>query len=425
MFKVAIKFSLCISVLLVAFSSQAFQLSPKQVNGVYNLAMPERSAAGQVKKLQVEYGEVNGKKMLATRGCPRCPAAAYSYLATESVELERPVFFNSMGIYILAYDANTFVSVMADGELGKKPWSKIAYANIYSKKGTPTISIDAGKQFVIAESKRLMTGEGVAEFEVTGGSGTYYAAVRQAVGGGSYDQLNVKIVPQKEVYLEGMSCRSCSSETYKYQAELSAAIGKDVYETGHMGRFVIEQGKGVLWRVNSQLGKQLWGKHDQFNLLAQDKTAARKLTQNKVEQDKMDATLNVYAQKAKAAVDARYAREDSQRTAENQLPAKGMQDRALEGSALKAAQEWANSYRWKETLKYVYLTGRDWGILRNKLTGIQTGRRIQGVIAMQHPDGLCRYQYATFDQAYNGSGYQKMVMSSVVGDNKKLDCSKI
>jgi len=114
-----------------------------------------------------------------------------------------------------------------------------------------------------------------------------------------------------------------------------------------------------------------------------------------------------------------------QRTANNQLPKKGLINAALEQDALVASQAWANQYGWKETLKYSYITSRDWSILRHPLTGIQTGRRINGIITMERKDGLCSYQPAIFEQAYNGSSYQKTVIVGVVPGQNKLDCSKL
>ena len=420
-----LKLPFLICSLLTVFAAQALELTPDKVNGIYQLAIPERSAAGQTQKLQVEYGEMNGQKMMATQACPRCPGVGFKMLEEQTKELGRPVFFNSMGIYIIAYDENTFVSIMADGELGKKAWSAIAYANVYSKQGTPTISLDAGKTFALAESKRLMTGEGVAKFEVSGGSGTYYAAVRQMVGSKKYDQIDVTLEDKKQINLEGMNCRSCTSSLYLYEAELSEAIGKPVYEMGHMGRFLIEQDKGVIWVASGPLGKQLWQEHSSYNVLGRDKTAMRQISQNKAAQDKVDSTLQAYAVQAKSAVDARYAREELQRTASNILPDKGMDNSELDASALTAAQDWANSYNWAEQLQYVYITSRDWSILRHKVTGIQTGRRIQGVITMKRDDGLCSYQQAIFEQAYNGTDYQTTVMAGVVPGQNKLDCRKI
>ncbi len=425
MHKAIIKHLMFICAVFTILPGHAFELTPQAVNGVYQLAIPERSAAGQTQKLKVEFGELNGQKMLATSACARCPGAGYKMQDEASKELGRPVFYNSMGIYIFAYDENTFVAVMADGPLGKKVWSTLSYANVYSKQGTPTISLDAGKQFALAESKRLMTGEGVAKFEVTGGSGTYYAAVRQTVGSKQYDQIDITLDNNKQITLLGMNCRSCTSSVYLYEAELSEAIGKPVYEMGHMGRFLIEQDQGVLWVASAQLGKQLWEKHSSYNVLGQDKTAMRQISQDKTAQTNVENILKTYAVKAKAAVTARHKKEDLKRTANNTLPAKGMDDTNLDQSALTAAQDWANSYRWKEQLQYVYITSRDWSILRHKVTGIQTGRRIQGVITMKRDDGLCSYQQAIFEQAYNGTGYQKTVMAGVVPGQNKLDCAKI
>lgn len=425
MLKIVINYSIFICSVFTLLSVNAFELTPEGVNGVYHLATPERSAAGNTNKLQIEYGELNGQKMLATRACPRCPAAGFKMQMEETKELGRPVFFNSMGIYIIAYDENTFVSVMADAQLGKKEWSTITYANVYSKQGTATITLEVGKQFVIAESKRLMTGEGVAQFAVSGGSGTYYAAVRQTVGSKQYDQIDVQLVDKEKITLEGMNCSSCSSSLYLYEAELSEAIGKPVYEMGHMGRFLIYQDIGVIWVASGQLGKALWKDHNSYNVLGQDKTAMRKISQDKSQQQVVDSTLQGYAVTAKEAVDARYAQQDLALTASNTLPVKGMKNADLERSALVAAQDWADSYRWKEQLQYVYITSRDWSILRHKTTGIQTGRRIQGIITMKRDDGLCSYQQAIFEQAYNGTDYQDVVMTGVVPGQNKLGCEKI
>jgi hypothetical protein len=58
----------------------------------------------------------------------RLPCASYQYLDAESEALGRAVFFNVIWIYIITYDATTFVSVMAYASLGKN-LEKIPYAN--------------------------------------------------------------------------------------------------------------------------------------------------------------------------------------------------------------------------------------------------------------------------------------------------------
>lgn len=194
---------------------------------------------------------------------------------------------------------------------------------------------------------------------------------------------------------------------------------------GHMGRFLIEQDTGLLWWTNAKLGSALWGKNNNFNVIAQDKTYVRKLTLDKALQNQIDATLKDYALKTKTAVDNRLAKEHQQRTANNQLPEKGLNDATLEADMLIAAKSWAKRWSWKEALQYTYISSRDWSILRHPLTGIQTGRRIAGVITMRRNDGLCSYQGATFEQAYNGNDYQKTVMVGVVPGQNKLDCNKL
>jgi hypothetical protein len=61
------KYSILICSLLTVFAVQALDLTPEKVNGIYQLAIPERSAAGQTQKLQVELGEMNGQQYLATQ----------------------------------------------------------------------------------------------------------------------------------------------------------------------------------------------------------------------------------------------------------------------------------------------------------------------------------------------------------------------
>ena len=87
-----LKASILICSLFMVFTAQAFELTPEKVNGIYLLATPERSAAGQTKKLQVEYGDMNGQKELVTKACPRCPAAGYKLQEEATNELGRPVF---------------------------------------------------------------------------------------------------------------------------------------------------------------------------------------------------------------------------------------------------------------------------------------------------------------------------------------------
>ncbi|WP_064792476.1 hypothetical protein [Shewanella woodyi] len=406
-------------------NAYAGSLSAEQVNGVYDLAKPERSAAGQTQELLIQLGEHQGKTVIATAGCERCPPAIYSLMKQESSELQRAVFFNSMGVYLISYDDNTLVSVMADGLLGKKVWQKIAYINVYRKRGTPGIELAAAKTFVISESKRMITGEGVEKVAVTGGSGHYYSAARYQINGTSYDQFALTVEAEKAVLLEGDKCRSCTSDRFIYEPELSLAIGKPVYEMGHMGRFIIEESKGVFLYAKAKLGKALWGKNSHFNLFAQDPIYVRTISSDKNMQQEIDSQLASYAQLAKNAVDERYRQQDAERTASNELPMQGLKDEKLQKQVLNAAKQRADKESWNESILNAYIRGNDWTILRNKLTGIQTGRYIAGVIVMQREDGLCSYQSVHFAQQYNGADYQQAYVYSIDSGQEKLDCSKV
>lgn len=403
----------------------AGSLSPEQVNGIYDLAKSERSGAGQTEELLIQLGEHNGKTVIATAGCERCPPAIYSFLKQESSELQRAVFFNSMGIYLMSYDDNTLVSVMADGLLGKTVWKDIKYINVYRKRGTVGVDISEASRFVISESQRLMAGEGVEKIVVQGGSGHYYSAARHQINGTSYDEFTFTIEADASVAVEGRECRTCTQDRFNYQTELSTAIGKPVYEMGTMGRFIIEESKGVYLYAKVQLGKALWGKNNQYNLFAQDRAYIRALMIDKSMQQDIDNILVNYAQLAKDAVDERYRQQDTERTANNQLPEPGFKDKDLQLQALSAAKQRASIESWNESILDAYIRGHDWIILRNKLTGVQTGRYIAGVIVMRRTDGLCSYQAVHFAQQFNGSDYQQAYVYSIDSGQEKLACSKV
>jgi hypothetical protein len=188
-----------------------------------------------------------------------------------------------------------------------------------------------------------MTGEDVPQEAVKESNSTYYAAATQSVGSKSYEQIKIDIFPKEHIQLTGIKCGSCSSDKYVFRPELSDAIGKNVYGMGHMGRFMIEQNPGEFWWKNAKLGKEDWLDRNKFNVITQDKQYARKLLIDKPMQTQIDQQLKQYSATLKQAVEARYAREELARTANNQLPDAGMQGSDLQQSALEATQQWARS----------------------------------------------------------------------------------
>ncbi|MEO9806365.1 MAG: hypothetical protein ABJF04_24100 [Reichenbachiella sp.] len=128
------------------------------INGDYQLLEAERSAQGPTKIKKMEYGEVNGQKMLAALGCEKgCIPAVYSYQEEASKQLGIPVFFNSYGLYMITYDEDSFVSCAPGTPLGKAVWDKFSYVNFYSKddKKVADMTKQKATEYAIAISKRM------------------------------------------------------------------------------------------------------------------------------------------------------------------------------------------------------------------------------------------------------------------------------
>ena len=152
-------------------TSQAAGLTPEAVKGVYHLGIPER---GQ-QQVEIAYGDMKGKTVIAVAPCKRCPPAVYSYLKKESRILGIPVFTTN-GLYLFQYDDNSFVVVQPDVALGEKTWLKISHANIYSKneaKAKP-LSRKQIEQFAIKSSYKVM-GKGLGKMQHK--TGIYYLAM--------------------------------------------------------------------------------------------------------------------------------------------------------------------------------------------------------------------------------------------------------
>lgn len=100
----------------------------------------------------------------------------------------------------------------------------------------------------------------------------------------------------------------------------------------------------------------------------------------------------------------------------------GMRNANLEASLLKAARNMATNGSWKEKFRAVKISSSDWTILRNKLTGIITGRCISAYCLAKWPDGRCTVQEFTFKQEYTGSGYSRILKRYSTGSQKTIDC---
>ena len=105
-------------------------------NGNYHLMDQERSVqpgkTGTTEKL-IQIEKNSHTILLATSECDQCTPSVFTYQKDESMKYEKPIFFNSMGLYMIALDKNSFGYFMATKKLGDGVWEQILFANYYSK----------------------------------------------------------------------------------------------------------------------------------------------------------------------------------------------------------------------------------------------------------------------------------------------------
>ena len=118
--------SLIFSIFSVSINSvSAGELTAESVKGVYHLGIPERGQS----KVNIGFGKMGNKTVIAVAACKKCPPAIYTYLKEESKTLGTPVFTTS-GLYLFLYNDDSFILVQPDAVLGRKAWTKIGHSNI-------------------------------------------------------------------------------------------------------------------------------------------------------------------------------------------------------------------------------------------------------------------------------------------------------
>jgi hypothetical protein len=79
---------------------------------------------------------------------------------------------------------------------------------------------------------------------------------------------------------------------------------------------------------------------------------------------------------------------------------------------------------WEEKPLRVVITGSEWTINRNSVTGIIEFRSIWTAVAVKSPDGKCKIFYLSFRQDYNGKSYGKTRRWGV-GDSEEISCDNV
>jgi len=409
--------------ILSIFFSQAIAgtLSPEEVKGTYHLTTTERGQS----KVKMEMGQMGNKTVLAIAACDRCPPAVYTFQQEQSSTLQTPVFFNTMGLYVIKYDDDSWIVVQPDGELGRKVWTKIGHANLYSKSANKAKSMTRGQieTYAINLSKKIMNQE-VGEMAHAGG--TYHLAVPQKHMGKAQNTYQIEFITEPKKHINIKTCDKCGTDEYQHLPEESAIAGVDVYRHA-TSYYLFDLKDGVLIYTFANaggLGKTEWGKSNHYNVYSNNQAYIRQILTSKQKQDTIDAMMAGYFKDIKQEFEHQAQEKHQQQVANRKLPAAGLQDAAQEKQALAASKRWASAWDWKESLKNAYFISNDWAITRNKLTGVITGKIIRGIVTMNHPDGRCRYQHVSYRQDYNGSDYSNFHMTGV-GPIYDLKCSEI
>lgn len=411
---------LAIALFSASLASADTSLTEAQVNGVYHLGIPER---GQ-KKVLMQYGQLGANKVIAVAACQGCPPAVYQYQEEPSKTLKTPIFMTA-GLYLIRYDDDSFVLVQADKELGRAVWETIGHANVYSKKQSTanTLARPEIESFALNLSRSIMNQNVGA---LTHAEGVYHLAAPMTHRGNAQRQYQVRFGSDANKSIAIQPCSDCYEERYEWLPNESSIIGVDVYRYA-TGNYLFDLKDGVLAYTSlngNDLGRSEWGEHSTFNVFSNNQAYIRKVLTSQSTQDSIESTLSTYFSEIKQVVEQQAKALAQTKTESRTLPAEGLQDATLGKLAFESAQRWAKDWDWKENLKSVYFTSADWSTQRHPLTGILTGRTIQGVITMSHPDGRCRFQYAGFRQDHDGQVFKNMHMTGV-GPIYDILCERI
>ncbi len=284
------------ALLFCTITSQAKELTPESVKGIYHLGVPER---GQ-QQVEIVYGDMKGKAVIAVAPCERCPPAVYSYLKKESGILGIPAFTTN-GLYLFQYNDNSFVVAQPDVTLGERAWSKFKHTNIYSKDKATANSLSRSQiaQFAINISNRVM-GENLGKMEHK--TGIYYLAMPVVHIGNAISQYNIELLFDDRKEINITPCAKCSIHRYQHLSEESVTTGVDVYRYAS-GDYLFNIQEGVLVHVfanSSGLGKIEWGKKNHFNVFSNNQTYIRHLLTSAKKQTLIDKKLKGYFSAAKA-----------------------------------------------------------------------------------------------------------------------------
>mgnify|MGYP006939814164 CR=1 FL=1 len=295
--------------------TQAVEITPESVKGIYHLGIPER---GQ-KQVEIVYGDIKGKMVIAVAPCERCPPAVYSYLKRESRILDIPVFTTN-GLYLFQYDNDSFVIVQPDSALGTKAWSKIDHANIYSKNIATAKSVSRRQieSFATNLSKKVI-GQDIGKMQHA--TGIYHLAMPVVHIGNAESQYTIELVSNGKKEVNIVPCSKCTVHRYQYLTEESDIVGIAIYRYAS-GDYLFDIEDGVLVHVFANaggLGKIEWGENSQYNVFSNNPMYIRHLVASAEKQILIYKMIKGYFSAIKEALD-KHSKEAEQETQEGDVP---------------------------------------------------------------------------------------------------------
>ncbi|UKN01163.1 hypothetical protein K6119_15645 [Paracrocinitomix mangrovi] len=152
---------------------------------------------------------------------------------------------------------------------------------------------------------------------------------------------------------------------------------------------------------------------EKYILLGKDKARIDELMQKPEEIKRL----------AEEATRAECLQSDALEAAEKPMPSPSSMNTAkLSSEATAVTLKWAQA-RWAQELQYVFVTGKEWNIHRNQITGIIVARGIWCVAVMKEKDGTCKWEEVYVKQDYDGANYGSTYFGNETTVIVPVDCT--
>ena len=104
------------------------------------------------------------------------------------------------------------------------------------------------------------------------------------------------------------------------------------------------------------------------------------------------------------------------------MPEPGMNDTKLNAEITAVVKAKAAQSGWPQTVVYVYPKSTEWFTIRNKATGIITGRSIRAIVVMKTSGGKCQWEEVSIAQNFDGTNYGKSYFNGNTAIIVPVDC---